>query len=544
MKKRNTRFSLQAAAAILSCALLPGMGLSAGWWADTPVCVTAQAASLTEDGVFSYEEKNGEITITGWNANGGTAEIPAEVNGRPVTRIGEKAFQDAAELIAVSVPEGVTVIGAYAFSGCSRLTSVSVPESVTTIGACAFEGCTRMTKAVLPETLTEVPEAAFYGCSALKTFSLPGSVKTIGPSAFYDCASLSDLTLPDALTDIGEWAFYGCRQMQTMTIPGSVQTIGNGAFVECFGLTSVTVSPGVEKVGEWAFQYCGNLTDVVLPDSLTAIGHHAFYACSSLPSAEIPSGVSEIGNYAFCWCTALTSVSIPPSVTKIGGNAFARCPSVTISGVPGSYAQTYAGEKNIPFSPLVFQNRSYLSKTSVPKLTMVTVTGACAYGTGNVTYAFYYKKSTSTAWTSLGKKFEDTKAVSFVPNMPAVYQIMVKAKDETGAIVVLKLSLNVTVPTSEDLVNKSVITKTAALKGESVGLTGKAVGGEGDYAYAFYYRKTTSRTFTPVAAPYSGKTKVFFKPAGAAEYVVRILVKDAAGTIAVKEYSLSVSKPE
>lgn len=476
-------------------------------------------AAEAADVPFRYAEKNGQITITGWLGTGGAAEIPSEINGKPVTRIGNRAF-----------------------GGSVNLVSVTVPDSVAEIGEGVFEGCTGLTSAVLSDHLTEIPKAAFYGCTSLKSFSFPENVERIGENAFYECASLPSVPFPESVTEIGEYAFFGCEGIESLTVPAGVKKVGASAFFDCLGLTSLTISSGVEEIGNSSFKNCVALTSVTTPDSLKSIGEYSFRNCTALTAVTLAQGVSSIGRYAFYNCQSLTSAVIPSSVTAIGKNAFGKCTAVTITGVPGSYAQTYAQEQNIPFTAASLQNTSYLSKTTVPKLTMVTVTGRSEMGKGNVTYAFSYKKSTSTSWTTVGTKFGDTKEVTLVPNMPATYYILVRAKDESGKIVATRLTLTVTAPTEADLVNKSTITKLTAVKGEAIGLTGKATGGVGDYTYAFYYRKQTSRTFTPVATPYTSKTKVFFKPASPVAYVVRICVKDAEGTVAVKEYTLFVSE--
>ena len=50
--------------------------------------------------------------------------IPATYNGKPVTSIGESAFNNCTGLTSVTIPNSVTNIGDYAFWCCSGLTTI------------------------------------------------------------------------------------------------------------------------------------------------------------------------------------------------------------------------------------------------------------------------------------------------------------------------------------------------------------------------------------------------------------------------------------
>ena len=97
--------------------------------------------SKVEVSNFTYENKNGALTITAYNGNKKSVSIPSSINGYAVTAIGDRAFSNHSELISVTIPESVTSIGWFSFSGCVALSEVSIPSSVETIGYGAFQNC-------------------------------------------------------------------------------------------------------------------------------------------------------------------------------------------------------------------------------------------------------------------------------------------------------------------------------------------------------------------------------------------------------------------
>ena len=88
----------------------------------------------------------------------GTIEIPATINGMPVSVIGVGAFKDCKQMKKVIVPSSVVEIQEGAFSDCSALVEVVLPSSVRSIGKSAFKACRALEKINLPEDLSVIPE--------------------------------------------------------------------------------------------------------------------------------------------------------------------------------------------------------------------------------------------------------------------------------------------------------------------------------------------------------------------------------------------------
>lgn len=155
-----------------------------------------------------------------------------------------------------------------------------------------------------------------------------------------------------SVTVIGNSAFGECLSLTSVTIPDIVTKIEDGAFHSCDALTSITFPDSITSIGEGAFWYCTSLTSVTIPASVTFIGDGAFSICNSLTSVTIPDGITSIGEEAFSYCDSLTSVTLPDSVTSIGEDAFEYCRSLTLTISPGSYAETYAKENDIPYTTM------------------------------------------------------------------------------------------------------------------------------------------------------------------------------------------------
>jgi len=120
------------------------------------------------------------ITITSYTGPGGNVIIPASIDGKSVTAIGDYAFQDK-HLTNVVLPSSVTTIEWYAFS-YNKLTSVSIPPSVTYIASDAFKN-NQLTSITIPNSVTCIYESTFAN-NRLTSVTIPNSVTTIRSLAF------------------------------------------------------------------------------------------------------------------------------------------------------------------------------------------------------------------------------------------------------------------------------------------------------------------------------------------------------------------------
>ena len=224
-------------------------------------------------GDYEYVLSDDNAVITGYTGDDLVIDIPEELDGYKVTKVGDRAFCGE-KFATVTIPDTVTVIGVEAFSGC-RLRWV------------------------------EDSEYCLYG--------------------FY---------LPDSVIEIGERAFKDVDfNINPFKIPASIQTIGRGAFEDSF--TVIEFADGLEKVPDYALYKASRLSAALLPETVTEIGKYAFYKCAKLYEVEWNESITTIGKSAFFGCTSLRnatadksayhdydSIDMPDALKNIGDFAF------------------------------------------------------------------------------------------------------------------------------------------------------------------------------------------------------------------------------
>ena len=348
------------------------------------LCAVCAGAETYGDYEY-YVRDDGTVEITDYNGSAEKVDIPAEINGKSVTRIGDEAFGFCRNLTSITIPDSVTVIGRSAFFYCENLFNLTIGDDVTYIGSSAFSGCRSLTDITIPNGVDEIGWYAFNGCVSLKNVNVKSgnnrytSVNGIlfnkdkTKLVLYPAGKTDKIyNIPESVTNIGRYAFDSCVSLTNVTISNNMGTIGNFAFNNCANLTDIIIPDSVTLIGSFAFEGCTSLTEIKVAtknanyvsingvlynknkttlmcypagkkdknysilDSVTKIDGCAFKGCTSLYAVTIPNGVTCINIETFMNCTSLTSITIQSSVTSIGGNAFEGCASLTSITIPDS----------------------------------------------------------------------------------------------------------------------------------------------------------------------------------------------------------------
>ncbi len=300
---------------------------------------------------FTYTDNGTTITIDGYTGFGGFVDIPADIVGKPVTEIGDRAFFFA-DLTSVTIPSSVIHIGEYAFGHCGELTDVTIPASVSSFGRAPFGGCGALI------TITVAPANPNFSSSGGVLFNKLNTTLVQFPGGLGGAYAI-----PASVTRIEEWAFDLCG-LTSVSIPSGVTNMGAGPFYRCSALVAITVASGnpnfsssggvlFNKLQTALIQFPGGVGGAyVIPASVTSIGNYAFDG-SGLTSVTFPSSMTSIGEGAFVFCSGLTSVTIPSSVTHISNFAFGFCENLTSATFLGPAPLT-VGEQVFEYAASAF----------------------------------------------------------------------------------------------------------------------------------------------------------------------------------------------
>lgn len=325
--------------------------------------------------LFSYEEvspkdltyainDDGTVTITGYTGSAWGLILPAELDGRKVTAIGERSFF-MSEIIGIQLPETITKIGNSAFQSCDNLKEIMLPEGLTEIEGLAFNGCQSLKSVHLPDSLTKLGTDVFFSCTALSEVNYPKNLAE-GGSYLFSQTAIEELVIPDGVTWLPDGLFSQCSKLTSVLIPDSVIQIGYNCFSHCTALETIDLPDGLTYIDGNLFAFCSALKSIVIPEKVTAIYYDAFQDCTSLTSVVLPEGLLQIGtdfyndDGVFRGCTSLKSINLPQSLNFIAPKTFRNCDALETVILPESVRSIYIG---------TFSDCDNLKKVYVPKNT-------------------------------------------------------------------------------------------------------------------------------------------------------------------------------
>ncbi|MBE6879895.1 MAG: leucine-rich repeat domain-containing protein [Ruminococcaceae bacterium] len=327
---------------------------------------TTSSNNSSQVGIDSFTYRyldNDTVAITGYSGKEKIIVIPGEIDGKPVTEIAEKAFNEK-EIEEVVIPSGVTAIRSKAFYNCKRLEKIDMPDTLREIGSSVFYNCESLVEVKIPEDIEKIEDYTFYGCKDLEKVVLPDGLEIIGLSAFNSCG-FKEITLPESVTAIDRWAFAHNEELERIYLPKKVKAESFGVnysyndgyspFLGCLYLEAIEVDPdnrelysedgvlytkgdnrliaypegkkdeefkipdGVKAIGKLAtkgslkvggyvvFEGNGYLKKIILPESLINIDMYAFRKVEWDLYIEFPEGMSDItiSDKAFEYCNGI-----------------------------------------------------------------------------------------------------------------------------------------------------------------------------------------------------------------------------------------------
>lgn len=228
--------------------------------------------------------------------------IPASVNGLPVTAIGSHVFGGCSNVKSINIPESVKEIGDYSFTGCCDLVTLNL-GGVEKIG----NGCFYHAGSDFQKALTKVDLS---------------NVKVIGSNSFVNFPNLVDVTLSPDLESLGTGSFKGCPKVELEFPENSKYTVIDRIVYECNGT-------GADKKPQTLLMLQPNFDDAIVnvPTTVTSIASRAFDGNSTIQSIDL-GNVQTVGNYAFMNCTNLVTVEGSENIINLGSSAFSGCTSL------------------------------------------------------------------------------------------------------------------------------------------------------------------------------------------------------------------------
>lgn len=226
---------------------------------------------LYESTNFNFYERYDGLALAGFNYADDTQEliVPETFNGKSVTAISMRAFENNTNLTSVTLPASLTSIEANAFRGCTNLKTLKIFSQETyryAFSSLNFgDVFNYATKIYVAKEIVESTESLL---NIKFERRLEDEFYIFEPTIYIFEENGEDLTLTGTTLE---------NSIEELVIP------------ETFNEKNIT------SIGEYAFDYCSSLTSVTLLSNISEIGYHAFYNCTNLNTIIIHSDTIYLG---------------------------------------------------------------------------------------------------------------------------------------------------------------------------------------------------------------------------------------------------------
>ncbi len=265
--------------------------------------------------------------------------IPSEIDGHPVTAIGDGALRESATKISgITLPPTIKEIGNRAID-CRYLKYLKLNEGLEVIKDFAINCGDVLETLVIPDSVKYIGNEAICG-EALKNITMPKNLEYMGKRIFFGSAYDKDANnRVDGIQYHGQYLIAGIRiGYAEIDNPDPSAPTENKQIHEWEAVGDIEIREGTTLMGVDAFEM-SNITSVKFPSTLKSISKLGFYWCKNLNNVVIPGTVKEIGDNAFSWCSSLSNLTISEGVEHIGEAAFFRCNKLNEVTIPKSVTQ-------------------------------------------------------------------------------------------------------------------------------------------------------------------------------------------------------------
>lgn len=314
-----------------------------------------------------------------------------------VNEICDEAFTKNQYLESVYIPNSIKVMGDYAFQNCSSLNYLEFEDGFSIDRLYfTFQDCINLKTAIFPSdskvdlfygtfrntglTHCELPDYVdkiqyiFQETKDLKNVELPKYLNLMGSSNFTN-SGIESIIIPDNIKKIQQTDFSRCENLKYIDLNNvtslSVMSFAYCTSLESIDLTNITYYVNNPKTG--TFAGCDNLNKFYFNKDTegTNILEESYTGNETLETIVVGNSIKQIQSRAFADCTNLTTALISDSVTQIADTAFENCNNLNIVCKAGSYAESYAEEKSIPYTTFVvapIPDQEYTGKEIEPAL--------------------------------------------------------------------------------------------------------------------------------------------------------------------------------
>ena len=204
--------------------------------AETTVPTTGASAATQDassDLGLEYEIIDGQVRILAVTRSEEEIVIPENIEGLPVTAIGEEAFYQN-PCRSVTLPETLRTIESSAFYRCYYLEEIRIPAAVTEIGSGAFFRTSSLRNIWVAEGNTAYCD--------LDGVLLSGDKTTL--IHYPEGRTEATYIIPETVSAIDETAFGYCPAVQLLVIPATVTGFPDTPFAAITDGVTILAEPG------------------------------------------------------------------------------------------------------------------------------------------------------------------------------------------------------------------------------------------------------------------------------------------------------------